>query len=266
MSKGLPRIVGYSQKSWLKRMVKKRIRVGSTAEILTAYPVGYISEPFALKRVNSGWKNLEYEVEALKACQGIPSVCECIDVIEEEKYTYIVMPYFDRSLLDAVLADGTMPQDQVHEIITDVLQTVISCHEHGVAHLDIKPDNLMEAGDGNTILIDFGSSHTFESGDFAIISEEDELLLDTRVSCGTEEYAAPELSENTFSPTKSDMWGVAATAVSLLTAEFPEVGMRRLEHYVDSDSSLHQVITHGMQVDVSERISPPEALSVLNEE
>jgi len=266
MSKGLPRMVGYSQKSWLNRLVKKPISEGSTAQILTAYPVGYISEPFALKRVKSGWKNLEHEVEALKACKGIPSVCDCIDVIKEEKYTYIVMPHYDRSLLDAVLEDGTMPQEQVLEIITAVLQTVISCHEHGVAHLDIKPDNLMEAGDGNTILIDFGSSHTFQSGDFDTISEEDELLLDTRLSCGTEEYAAPELSENTFSPTKSDMWGVAATAVSLLTAEFPEVGMRRLEHYVDSDSSLHQVITHGMQVDVSERISPPEALSVLNEE
>jgi len=35
-------------------MVKKRIAVGSTAQMFTAYPVGYISEPLALKRVKSG--------------------------------------------------------------------------------------------------------------------------------------------------------------------------------------------------------------------
>jgi len=266
MTRVLAKKVVNSQKTWLKRMVKKRIAVGTNAQILAAYPVGYMMKPFALKRIKSGEKNIEYEVEALKACKHIDTVCDCLDVIEEEKYTYIVMPHYHRSLLDAVLADGSMPQDQVQEIITDVLQTIISCHEQGVAHLDIKPDNLMEGGDGNTILIDFGSSHTFESGDLDQSYEEEELLLDTRASCGTEKYAAPELAENTFSPTKSDMWGVAATAVSLLTAEFPEIGITRLDEYVEYDSSLHQVITQGMQVDVSERISPPEALSVLNED
>merc|ERR1719419_1151196 len=115
-----------------------------------------------------------------------------------------------------------MPQDQVQEIISDVLQTVISCHERGVAHLDIKPDNLMWDKEGNIILIDFGSSNIFQRGYWHV---EEEGLLDTRTSCGTDEYAAPELAENTFSPTKSDMWSVAATAVSLLTAEFPEMGL-----------------------------------------
>jgi len=266
MSKVLARKLLTRQRVNIKRMVKKKIAVGSNAQILAAYPVGYIMEPFALKRIKSGNGNIEHEVEALRACHHISSVCDCIDVIEEEKYTYIVMPHYDRSLLDVVRADGTMPQDQVQEIITDVLQTIISCHEQGVAHLDIKPDNLMEDGDGNTILIDFGSSHTFEGGDFFPIYEEDDWLLDTRASCGTEQYAAPELADNTFSPTKSDMWGVAATAVSLLTAEFPEKGITRLEDYVESDSSLHQVITQGLQVEVSDRISPPEALSVLSED
>jgi len=70
------------------------------------------------------------------------------------------MPHYDRSLLEAVMDEGGMEVDQVQDIMTEVLQTLIGCHEQGVAHLDIKPDNLMEDGEGNTILIDFGSSQS----------------------------------------------------------------------------------------------------------
>jgi len=266
MSRAIARKLVDKQRISLERMVKKRIAVGAHAQILTAYPAGSRKQPYAIKQIKSGIESIEHEVDALITCQDIPSVVECLDVIEEDKYTYIVMPHYDRSLLDRVLAGGTMPHEQVHEIISDLLQTVISCHKHGVAHLDIKPDNLMEDSDGNTILIDFGSSHMIDGEDLnQTYLEEKCLLVDTRTrtTYGTEEYAAPELSENMYSPTKSDMWGVAATAVSLLTAEFPEIGMTRLDEYVHVDSSLHQVITQGMQVDVSERISPPEALSAL---
>jgi len=266
MSRAIARKLVDKQRISLIKMVKKRIALGNHAQILTAYPAGSKQQPYAIKQIKSGVESIEHEVGALITCQDIRSVVDCLDVIEEENYTYIVMPHYDRSLLDVVLAGGTMPHEQVHEIISDLLQTVIRCHEHGVAHLDIKPDNLMEDGDGNTILIDFGSCHIFDGEDLnQTYTEEKCLLVDTRTrtSYGTEEYAAPELSENTFSPTKSDMWGVAATAVSLLTAEFPEIGKTHLDEYVHVDSSLHQVITQGMQVDVSERISPPEALSAL---
>jgi len=266
MSRAITRKLVDKQRISLINMITKRIAVGTHAQILTAYPFGSRKQPLAIKQIKSGVESIEHEVDALIACQDIPSVVDCLDVIEEENYTYIVMPHYDRSLLDVVLAGGSMPQEQVHDIISDLLQTVISCHEHGVAHLDIKPDNLMKDGDGNTILIDFGSSHKFDGEDLnETYLEEKCLLVETRTKTnyGTEEYAAPELSESTFSPTKSDMWGVAATAVSLLTGEFPEIGMTCLDEYVHVDSSLRQVITQGMQVDVSERISPPEALSAL---
>jgi len=253
-----------SQRQFLRRLIKKKIGAGSNGEILLAYPVGFAMEPFALKRMRSSSPNLANEVEALRACTDIPFVCDCLDVINDGHYTYLAMPHYDRSLLEAVIDEGGMEVDQVQDIMTEVLQTLIGCHEQGVAHLDIKPDNLMEDGEGNTILIDFGSSHKFNFSELEN-NYDDELLLKTRADCGTEEYAAPELAENTFSPTKTDMWGAAATAVSLITAEFPEKGITLLEDFVEPDTALHHVITQGMHIDPSERISPPEALSVLNE-
>lgn len=253
-----------SQRLFLKRLAKRKIGGGTNADIFLAYPVGYAAEPFALKRMKTSSLNLANEVEALRACQGIQYVVDCLDVINDGKYTYLAMPHYDRTLLETVLDDGGMQIDQVQDIMTEVLQTLIECHEQGVAHLDIKPDNLMEDGEGNTILIDFGSSHTFDTTELEMNDDED-YLLKTRSDCGTEEYAAPELADNTFSPTKSDMWGVAATTVSLITAEFPEKGITILEDFVPPDTPLHHVITQGMHADPSERISPPEALSVLSD-
>jgi len=265
MSVALSRNVFPSTSNFLRRLVTKSIGSGTNAEILVGYPVGFAMKPFALKRMNTSNANLGYEIEALRKCKEIPSVVDCLGVIKDEKYTYVAMPYYDRSLLDVVLDAGMMPVKQVQNIITGVLQTLISCHEHGVAHLDVKPDNLMEDREGNTILIDFGSSHTFDNDELIQNDEVDYCLLETRGECGTEQYAAPELADNQFSPTKSDMWGVAATAVSLITADFPDKGIGHLEEFVDHDSPLHHVVTQGMHVDSTERISPLEALSILNE-
>jgi len=250
---------------FLRRLAKKRIGTGTNSQILIAYPVGFAMEPFALKLMKSVDANLPHEVDAMRACQNIPFVVDCLDVIDDGKYTYLPMPHYDRSFMDAVMKDGMMSVDQVQDIMTEVLQTLIGCHEQGVAHLDVKPDNLMEDSDGNTILIDFGSSHKFDSVELFQNDDEDYCLLDTRAECGTEQFAAPELADNQFSPTKSDMWGAAATAVSLITAEFPEKGVTLLEEFVEADTPLHHVITQGMHVDQPERISPPEALSVLSE-
>ena len=39
-----------------------------------------------------------------------------------------------------------------------LLRAILHCHENGIAHRDIKPDNIMISSNGEIKLIDFGLS------------------------------------------------------------------------------------------------------------
>jgi len=261
---GLRGIQGLSLKnkrSWLTRLSTRTIGEGTNGKILLANEGG---QPFVLKRVESTNVNIENEVEALRACQEVPMVCGLNDVIQTEDFTYLVMPQYDRSMYDKVIEEGSMEPEEVRKVMIDTLGVLNACHQNGVAHLDVKPENLMQKPNGETVLIDFGSSHFFEE---ELATSGGDVLLDTRAPTGTEEYAAPELAGDKFSPTHTDMYSACATAVSLLTSEFPDNGIQVIDRVLgDTDPELHEVITRGMLPDPSERLSTNEALTLLNED
>jgi hypothetical protein len=74
-------------------------------------------------------------------------------------------------------------------------------HEHNIAHLDIKPDNLVCDDDFRLKIIDF---------DIAIKVEDENTEIDEY--CGTEDWTAPEVGERDsptppwYSPIKADRW------------------------------------------------------------
>ena len=71
------------------------------------------------------------------------------------------------------------------------------CHKNGIAHRDIKPQNLLLGADNQPKLSDFGFAHKFES--------QDELC---EQYLGTEGYMSPEIAERTdsYSPVKADIF------------------------------------------------------------
>ncbi len=85
-------------------------------------------------------------------------------------------------LLDKLNAAGKFTEEQARKAFLQVVRALHHCHSIGVAHRDIKLENIFETADGVLKLGDFGFASLYEKG----------KSFDT--SCGTLSYAAPEVN------------------------------------------------------------------------
>lgn len=94
--------------------------------------------------------------------------------------------------------------------IKQILLALHYCHSNMIAHLDVKPENMVVFSDGTLKMIDFGSSVFFHP----CISEEYNIHT-------TYAYSPPELldseSEHNISYPAIDIWSLGMTLVYLLT-------------------------------------------------
>jgi serine/threonine protein kinase len=125
---------------------------------------------------------------------------------------YIVQEFVDGMTLAEELADHRFEESEVNAILVELL--AILQYLHGlsppVIHRDIKPQNVMRAGDGHLVLVDFGAVRD-------VIRDPD---LGGSTVAGTFGYMAPEQFSGDATP-GSDLYGLGATAVALLTRRDP---------------------------------------------
>src|SRR5512138_3538532 len=69
---------------------------------------------------------------------------------------YIVMEWIDGPNLAARADDAPLALDEVVEIGARVAAAIHDLHRQRVAHLDIKPENVLFRADGTAVLVDFG--------------------------------------------------------------------------------------------------------------
>ena len=72
-----------------------------------------------------------------------------------------------------------MTEQEVRKLGLDICNALKDCHEKGIIHRDIKPQNILKRG-GTNVLVDFGESKMIKS----------QSSLSMR---GTYDYMAPEL-------------------------------------------------------------------------
>ena len=86
-------------------------------------------------------------------------------------------------------------EENLHSIVGQLVDGVSFMHRYGVAHLDLKPQNILVDGHGQLWIIDFGVSVQVKSID------------DLRTGfVGTPGYTAPEVGEKYYSPIWADLW------------------------------------------------------------
>jgi serine/threonine-protein kinase len=102
-----------------------------------------------------------------------PHVARVLDFGVERNRPYIVFEYVDGPDLESRLeeAGGRLPLPEAARIYLHLLEAIAAAHRHGVLHRDLKPDNVLLARDGRTVITDFGLSREFDSNSLTATGE-----------------------------------------------------------------------------------------------
>ncbi|MFJ9178909.1 serine/threonine-protein kinase [Streptomyces sp. NPDC102360] len=131
-----------------------------------------------------------------------PAVVTVHDVLEHDDRPWIVMELVEgRSLADAVKEDGRVAPAEAARIGLWTLRALRAAHTAGVMHRDVKPGNVLLAGNGQVKLTDFGIAQV----------EGDSTITRTGEIVGSVDYLAPERVRGSDFGPAADLWALGAT-------------------------------------------------------
>jgi serine/threonine-protein kinase len=148
-----------------------------------------------------------------------PHILPVLDSGEAAGQPWFTMPFVEgESLRQRLRREGALPIQQALRITRETALALGYAHAHGIVHRDVKPENLLLARDGSTLLVDFGVA-------LPTTEPTDEHFTETGLSIGTPAYVAPEQATgNQPVDGRSDQYALAATCYEMLTAVPPFTG------------------------------------------
>ncbi len=146
-------------------------------------------------------KYAEREARNAAKLRHHPGIVPVYDVAIEDDKPWIVMELVDGGTLENRFSKGRLPPDEAAEVAETLLKALDAAHQAGIVHRDVKPANIMLAGDGRVLLTDFGiASHQADT----------RLTTDGGI-IGTLEYLAPERLNGAAAAPTSDLFSLGVT-------------------------------------------------------
>ncbi|OQE41158.1 hypothetical protein PENCOP_c005G00995 [Penicillium coprophilum] len=142
-----------------------------------------------------------------------PQLLKILDCFLENGTWYTVMPYVPTTLFDRGMGNGTvLTRDEVDCIFRQIVDGVAYSHDQGVAHLDIKLNNILLENETDVRIIDFGQSQFFDNAKEARVQGR----FGTPPNAPLEAYQA-----SAYDPFPADVWGVGIIYCQLIAPNVP---------------------------------------------
>lgn len=234
------------------------------------------------------------EWEILQKMKGHDFIIQLLDIFETEEEIQLVLEFCEGGeLFNAIqrkrnrsqsLRRGQYSEDQAACITTQILRALNDLHAMGVAHRDVKPENiLLLNSDENSVrvkLCDFGlarslqpyqeeeeqQQHHGEDGKEGNISPVTPGRMRSNSVIGSSYYVAPELSDGTYD-TAVDIYSLGVTLYILLCGFPPIFAGAEADKVVfptaywkDISEEAKQLVRKMLNNDASARITAHEAL------
>jgi tRNA A-37 threonylcarbamoyl transferase component Bud32/tetratricopeptide (TPR) repeat protein len=121
-----------------------------------------------------------------------------------------------RALREVLRERGRLPLDEALPILRGIAEAVDAAHAAGIAHRDLKPDNVFVLDDGGVKLIDFGLAK--------LTRDDGKPVTESGSVFGTPLYMSPEQCRGKAVTTATDAYSFGVLAYQVLTGEPPFQG------------------------------------------
>jgi serine/threonine protein kinase/uncharacterized coiled-coil DUF342 family protein len=141
-----------------------------------------------------------------------PNIIKLFSHFEENDYIYLIIEFAEGGQLwDKLVRKGRFDEKTVQQFMREMIAALEYCHSRSppIIHRDIKPENILLDKEGHIKLADFGWSNFFNPG------------AQRKTYCGTLDYLAPEMIQESGHDTKVDIWSLGVLIFELLTGKAP---------------------------------------------
>ncbi|MBZ5728665.1 MAG: serine/threonine-protein kinase [Acidobacteriia bacterium] len=142
-----------------------------------------------------------------------PNITKLLDGgVTGEGTPYLVMEYVDGQPLDRYCDMHSTSLRERLELFLKVCAPVAYAHRNLVVHRDLKPSNILVTGEGQPMLLDFGTAKLLAGA---------ETNEDTGLPLSTPRYSSPEQRSRAPITTSSDIFSLGVILYELLTGAWP---------------------------------------------
>lgn len=178
-----------------------------------------------------------------------PYICRIYETFDEGKWTHFVMEFVEGedlfNFIEESITKNTLHMPLIREIMRQLFSGLHYCHERGIVHRDVKPENIMVLKASNRSkprikLIDFGLASKLQPCEKGLSSH----------FVGTFDYLPPEAQTGrTRCEPSMDMWSAGMVMHALLCGGLPDSVVRTgAEPFDPSDEAYGNVPSNAMQL------------------
>lgn len=214
-----------------KYRVEERLGQGGMGSVYRVTHL-YLNKQFALKAISSHVESdvavQRFQQEAKTATLlSHPSLVQVHDFgVLEDSTPYLVMDFIDGiTFAELLKQQGPISVDDVPILFSQVCFALLSAHECGIVHRDIKPGNIMlctkipKSAEGSVKIVDFGIAKLLfrEAGEIQALTRTGEIF-------GSPLYMSPEQCTGDLVDHRSDIYSLGCVLFEMLTGTPPYVG------------------------------------------
>ena len=261
-----------------KYLVRECIGAGNMGEVYLADHIT-LDMPFALKRHAPSLRNdpafrRRLLDEARRAVSlKHDNIARVYDIVESGEDTFVVMEYIEGETLRRRLQRaGRLPVLEFLSIAIQCASALAAAHDKRIAHLDVKPENIMIDPGGQVKICDFGVARKLSSNDAAGTTA---APGERWTFAGTPAYMAPEVILSYQFDERADQFSLGIVFYEMLTGNNPFVAdtlvattarivkdvptpVRKLNP--DVDARLERVVMRLLSKDPEQRYATTTAL------